>query len=61
MTESKSHPITTRVSIETLNEIDKRIPDRRRVCREQFLLDALETHLGHPEKVVYQINKHQRL
>ena len=51
----KTHPITIRVSIEMLNEIDNRTPDRRRICRQRFLLDALETYLGHPENVVYHL------
>jgi hypothetical protein len=53
MTEEKTHPITIRVSTEVLNDIDSRTPDRRRVCRETFLMDALQTYLGHPENVVY--------
>ena len=43
-----------------LNKIDKRTPDRRRVCRERFLLDALETYLGHPENVVYRLKDAQQ-
>jgi len=60
MSESKTHPITIRVSAETLNDIDSRIPDRRRACREQFLRDALETYLGHPDEVVYHRDEDDR-
>ena len=52
--EPKTHPITIRVSAEMLNEIDSRTPDRRRACRERFVMDALEAYLGHPENVVYK-------
>jgi hypothetical protein len=51
--EPKTHPITIRVSTKMLNEIDSRTPDRRRVCRERFVMDAVEAYLGHPENVVY--------
>jgi metal-responsive CopG/Arc/MetJ family transcriptional regulator len=52
--EPKTHPIAIRVSIDMLNEIDTLIPDRRRVCRERFLMDAVEAYLGHPENVFYK-------
>ena len=60
MLDSKTHPITIRVSTETLNDIDWRLPDRRRSCRERFLLDALEAYLGHPENVYYHFGKDGR-
>ena len=43
-----------------LNDIDSRLPDRTRVCRERYLLDALEAYLGHPEKVFYKLDKDGR-
>jgi metal-responsive CopG/Arc/MetJ family transcriptional regulator len=46
MTNDKTHPITIRISSEMLNQIDSRIPDRRRVCRERFVLDAVEAYLA---------------
>jgi len=55
----KTHPITIRVSTDTLNEIYEHTPDRRRPCRERFLMDALETYLGHLEKMVYKNNRVQ--
>jgi len=54
MPQEKTHPITIRVSIERLNDIDSRLPDRRRACRERFLMDALEAYLGHPERIFYR-------
>ena len=51
---TKTHPITIRVSRETLNEIDSLIPDRRRICRERYVMDAVEAYLGHPENVFYK-------
>jgi hypothetical protein len=58
--EERTHPITIRVSTETLNEIDSRTPDRRRACREQYVMDALETYLGRPERAVYRLDKDGR-
>ena len=60
MSDPKTHPITIRVSTETLNDIDSRLPDRRRVCREQYLLDALQAYLGHHENIYYHLDKDGR-
>jgi hypothetical protein len=40
-----NHRITITVSGDMLREIDRRIPDRRPVCRQRFILDLLEAHL----------------
>lgn len=52
--EPTTHPITIRVSTEMLDEIDALLPDRRRACRERFVMDAVLAYLGHREKVVYK-------
>jgi len=58
--EAKTHPITIRVSTDLLNEIDEHTPDRRRVCRKQFVMDALQAYLRHPEKAVYTRSRRRR-
>ena len=56
----KTHAITIRISTQMLSEIDSHIPGHRRNKREQFILDVLESYLGHrepPQKVTKAISR----
>jgi hypothetical protein len=60
----RTHAITIRVSTQMLSEIDSRIAGHRKLQRERFVLDALESYLRHreasyssPDKVTKAISK----
>lgn len=64
MTDTKTHPITIRVSTKMLRQIDRRCEairlDLGSISREQFILDALEAYLALPTASPLELEERKR-